>query len=90
MERALLMIIGIVFAVAVVGALTVLQPSADTGITANVVRAPPVSCERCTGTPVCAAKDNVASNYPSACAAECDGAQIIVQMRCEKIPVNGN
>jgi len=83
MDRALLMIVGIVFVVAFVGFLSV--SGGFQSPTGNVVKEPS-SCDSCTGDWVCAAKNGVASNYPSACAAKCADARIIYDAVCERIP----
>lgn len=93
MERALLMIVSIVFVVGLVGLLTVL-PSTDGGrkfasndLTGNVVvDATANECGSCFGVPVCAAKDGRARNYDNACAARCDDAKILYNAVCERIP----
>ena len=90
MERALLMIIGIVFAVALVGFVTVMpQPAAD-GLTGRVVepiaQSPVDECSHCAGDPVCGGKDGKASNYDNACAARCEGARVLYADLCERIP----
>lgn len=92
MERAYLMIVAIVFVVALVGFFTLPTPRlalSDTP-TGNVVKVNSQAdvCSHCTGTSVCAAKGQVAYNYPSACAAQCDNAHILYDSICERIPHN--
>lgn len=87
------MIISIVFIVGFVGFLTVMPHSADTTTsgqsnspTGNVVLEQQSNCGACNGDPVCAVKDTKAYNYPSACAASCDGARVLYGDVCERIP----
>jgi hypothetical protein len=89
MERAVLMIIAIVFIVAVVGFFTLPGMSVSASTPAgNVVHVESQvdACAQCSGTSVCAAKGQIAYNYASACAAQCDGAHIIYDSICERIP----
>ena len=83
MDRALLMIAGILFVVALVGFMTV--SGGFHGPTGNVVRESN-ACGACVGDWVCAAKNGIATNYPSACAASCDDARILYGAVCERIP----
>jgi hypothetical protein len=87
MDRSLLMIVGIVFLVGLVGLLTVvdLPKSSGTLLSGNVVAGNRVGedCTACAGEPVCAGKEEVARNYPSACAARCDYARVLYSGTCE-------
>lgn len=86
MEKALLMIVGLVLAVAAAGILTVTDfAPLEPDITGRVVDAGDV-CGECTGEPVCAAKAEKVKNYASACDARCDEARIIYDAICERIP----
>jgi hypothetical protein len=90
MERAILMIVAIVFVVAAVGFFTLpgMRVSATGAPTGNVIRVDSQVdvCELCTGSSVCAAKGQIVYNYASACAATCDGAHILHDSICERIP----
>jgi hypothetical protein len=82
MERSLLLIVGIVFLVGAIGFMSI----SSNGITGNAVYEQQPSCDACTGTPVCAAKLGRVTNYPNACAAECEGAKVVYDNACERIP----
>jgi len=84
MDRALLMIAGILFVVALVGFMTI--SGGFHSPTGNVVSESSNTCDACVGDWVCAAKNGVVSNYPSACAASCDDAHVIYDAVCERIP----
>lgn len=93
METHLWMILGIVTLVAVVGVVTVLPAGGPDvaqgdGLTANVIYAQEreIDCGACSGSPVCAAKGDTAFNYENACKAQCDGARILYDSVCERIP----
>ena len=94
------MIVAIVFVVGLVGFLTVL-PHTDIGasiaqndLTSNVVQdtasATTDACGHCVGSPVCGGKNGKAIDYPSACAAQCDGARIVFGQECSRIPQTTN
>lgn len=87
MDRAMLMILAIVFVVGVVGLITVMpllpRAQADSP-TGNVVKSE--ECGRCNGPPVCAGKASKAIDYPNACAAVCDNARILYDAPCDQIP----
>jgi len=95
MEKEMYYIIGIVILVAAVGYWTVapersvvlIDGVAGDGISGNVVLSPSADdCSGCEGSPVCAVKGQKAFNYPSACAAVCDGARVVYDDVCERIP----
>ena len=80
-NTALLLLVGLVFAVIVAGFFLLPQASPA----GNVVRDPD-PCSSCDGTPVCAALGSTVYTYPNACAATCGGARVVYEKKCTEIP----
>lgn len=86
-DWALLSLVFLLGVVVLVGIYTVRSPSdAPTLVGAAVSPSGPDFCTKCSGSPVCAAKDDVVLTYENSCAAACDGAKIIFADVCERIP----
>jgi hypothetical protein len=87
MERSLLLIALLVFAVGFVGFLTLSRPidvASETLSGRAITEMDP--CDACMGSPVCAAHNGKVANYPSRCDAVCNGARVIYDGVCERIP----